>query len=96
MTVETPDSADRDGESVHTVVPLLTWSETVPSSPKNVADALRRIATQIEDEQLCLISIYSTGFGGPADACLQVIVDDLGDEPLPVTTPVQPGSEGEG
>ena len=63
-----------------TVTTLVTWSESTDASPRDVADALRRIADQIQAEELCLISIYNTGFGEEWEACLQVVVDDHGDD----------------
>lgn len=51
----------------------LIFDHTVHSSPSSVAAGLREIADRIEAEELTLIGMWSTGFGGPAEACLQVV-----------------------
>lgn len=61
---------------------LLSWCESVPSSPGEVAGALRLIADRIEADDLTLIGLWVTGFGEPWEACLQVVAgsdtDDAG------------------
>lgn len=54
-----------------------TWTESVPAGSKEVGEALRRIASRIETDDLCLVSIYSTGFGEAWEATLQVIATSL-------------------
>lgn len=57
-------------------------SMTVPASPFDVARALRSIADHIEREDLCLIGLWSTGFGEPVDAVIQYVVErDEGPQP---------------
>ena len=49
------------------------WSVTVAASPFDVARALRLIAERIHRDELTLIGLWSTGFGGPGEAVLQVV-----------------------
>ncbi len=60
---------------------FLSWFETAHASSADVSRALRVIADEIEASELCLISIYSTGFGEPWESALQVIATT--EEPSP-------------
>lgn len=55
-----------------------TETITVPATPEGVASALRDIAGAIEDHDLCLIGLWSTGFGEPHEAVIQVTFDSSG------------------
>lgn len=55
--------------------PARTFTFVTPAAPSSVAEGLRYIADLIEREQLCLIGLWSTGFGEPHEAALQVVVD---------------------
>ena len=59
---------------------FVAWDETVPADPPSVANGLRAIADRVERDGLCLLSIYSTGFGEPWEAALQVIATVLPDQ----------------
>lgn len=50
------------------------FTVTAHPSPKSVAAELRNLADKIEAEELTLISVYNSGFGGPWEAALQVVV----------------------
>jgi hypothetical protein len=55
-----------------------TETITVPATPEGVASALRDIAGAIEALDLCLIGLWSTGFGEPWEAVIQVTFDGSG------------------
>jgi hypothetical protein len=61
-----------DASSALREIPEL-WSVTVPASPDEVAQALRLIGERIERSHLTLIGLWSTGFGDPSEAVLQVV-----------------------
>lgn len=56
-------------------VPVQTETITVDSTPEGVANALRQIADAVEEHDLCLIGLWSTGFGEAWEAAIQFIYE---------------------
>lgn len=54
-------------------VDAVVWVYKVPAD--RVPRALRAIAQRLESTDGCLLGLWSTGFDGPENAVLQVLVD---------------------